>query len=216
MIIAIDGPAGSGKGTVAEFVAEKLGLTRIDTGAMYRCVALETLREGVSIDNKKKIIEIAKAIEIRFDEKQNVYLNGENVTKEIRSAEVSSTVSSVSPIPEVREEMVKQQRALAKGLNVIMEGRDIGTVVFPNADFKFYLDASLDERARRRLLQNSENNVGMSFEDIRKNLEKRDYDDSHREVGALIRCDDQIYIDSTNMTIEEVVEYILQKVGVRK
>ncbi len=212
MIIGIDGPAGSGKGTITKKVAEILGLINIDTGAMYRCVALASLRNNLNLEDTDKIIEIAKKINIEFDEARNVYLDHEDVSKEIRSKEVSSIVSQISSIVEVREVMVKQQRKLAEGVNVIMEGRDITTVVFPDADFKFYLDASVEERARRRFVQNEEAGIEMSLEEIKENIEKRDYNDMHKEVGSLTRTDDQIYIDSTNMSIDEVVDFIVKTV----
>ena len=212
MVIGIDGPAGSGKGTITKKVAEKLGLVNIDTGAMYRCVALASIRNNLGLDDTDKIIELSKRINIKFDEARNLFLDGEDVSKEIRSKEVSSIVSQVSGIVPVREEMVNQQRKLAEGLDVIMEGRDITTVVFPNADFKFYLDASVEERARRRFLQNEETGIEMSLEEIKENIEKRDYNDMHKEVGSLTRTDDQIYIDSTNMSIDEVVDFIVKTV----
>ena len=213
MVIGIDGPAGSGKGTITKLVAERLGLVNIDTGAMYRCVALAAIRNNLSLEDTDKIIELSKKIKIEFDEERNVYLDKEDVSKEIRLKEVSSIVSQVSSIVPVREEMVNQQRKLAEGLNVIMEGRDITTVVFPNADFKFYLDASVEERARRRFEQNQEAGIEMSIEEIEENIRKRDYNDMHKEVGSLMRTDDQIYIDSTNMTIDEVVDFIVERVG---
>ena len=215
MVIGIDGPAGSGKGTITKMVAEKLGLVNIDTGAMYRCVALASLRNNLNLEDADKITELAKKIKISFDEARNVYLDDEDVSKEIRSKEVSSIVSQISSIVKVREEMVNQQRMLAEGLNVIMEGRDITTVVFPEADYKFYLDASVEERARRRFVQNEEAGIEMSLEEIKENIEKRDYNDMHKEVGALMRTDDQIYIDSTNMTIDEVVDFIIKTVEVK-
>ena len=212
MVIGIDGPAGSGKGTITKKVAEQLGLVNIDTGAMYRCVALASIRNNLSLEDTDKIIELSKRINIKFDEARNVFLDNEDVSKEIRSKEVSSIVSQVSGIVKVREEMVKQQRKLAEGLDVIMEGRDITTIVFPNADFKFYLDASVEERARRRFVQNEEAGIEMSLEEIKENIEKRDYNDMHKEVGSLMRTDDQIYIDSTNMSIDEVVDFIVKTV----
>ena len=215
LIIAIDGPAGSGKGTISKMVADRLNLVYIDTGAMYRSVALATLKNNISLDEKDKIIELSKRIKIELNEDGLVFLDGEDVTGEIRSKEVSDIVSLISPIVEVREEMVKQQRELASGKDVIMEGRDITTVVFPNADFKFYLDASVEERANRRVLQNKEKGIPSDYEEIKKNIEMRDYNDTHKEVGALTRCDDQIYIDSTNMKIDEVVEFIIKEVRSR-
>lgn len=216
MIIAIDGPAGSGKGTVATAIAEKLGLVYIDTGAMYRCVALASLRNNLKLEDQEKIIQLSKKIKIEFDSKKNVYLNGEDVSKEIRSKEVTDIVSQVSSIVEVRAIMVEQQRELAKGHSVIMEGRDITTVVFPNADYKFYLDASVEERVKRRVLQNEEAGIESDYDEIKKNIEMRDYNDINKEVGALKRTDEQIYIDSTNMSIDEVINFIIEKVGESK
>lgn len=212
MVIGIDGPAGSGKGTITKKVADILGLINIDTGAMYRCVALASIRNGLNVEDTNKIIEVAKNIKIEFDEDRNVYLNGEDVSKEIRSKEVSSIVSQISSIVPVREEMVREQHKLAEGLDVIMEGRDITTVVFPEADYKFYLDASVEERARRRVAQNEEAGIESDFDEIKKNIEMRDYNDMHKEVGSLMRTDDQIYIDSTDMSIDEVVDFIVKTV----
>lgn len=204
-IVAIDGPAGSGKGTVAEILSKKCNLINIDTGATYRCVALAALRNNLSLNDVDAIIKISKEININFGPKNEVYLNGEDVTKEIRSKEVTSIVSQISSIVEVRKNMVELQRNLAKNYDVVMEGRDITTVVFPNANYKFYLDASLECRVNRRLKQNKEKNINMSYDEIYENIKMRDYNDMHKEVGSLMRTDDQIYIDSTNMTIDEVV-----------
>ena len=213
MVIAIDGPAGAGKGTITTKVAEKLGLVTIDTGAMYRCVALNVLRNNIDLEDTSKIVELTKNLKIKFDENKNVYLNGEDVTKEIRSMEVSNIVSIVSKIVDVRKIMVEQQRKFAINNNIIMEGRDITTVVFPDADYKFYLDASCEERARRRYNQNKEEGLDTSYEEIIENIRQRDYNDTHKEVGALKRTNDQIYIDSTDLTIDEVVNFIIEKVG---
>ena len=209
MIIAIDGPAGSGKGTITKLVADKLNLTNIDTGATYRAIAYAALKNNYNVADKDKIVDISKNSEISFDEDGNIYLDGENITKEIRTKEVSSIVSKISSIVELRENMVNIQRKMAQGKDVIMEGRDITTVVFPNADYKFYLDASIEERASLRYKQNKENNIDMSYDEILENIKARDYNDMHKEVGALMRTDDQIYVDTTDLTIEEVVDKIV-------
>ena len=211
MVIAIDGPAGSGKGTVAKILSEKLNLVNIDTGATYRCLALKALKNNC-INDKEKIIELSNNIDIKFDVDGNVYLDSIDVTKEIRSREVTNIVSPISSIVEVRKNLADLQRKMASSLDVVMEGRDITTVILPNADFKFYLDASLEERVKRRMQQNKEKNIDMSYEEVYENIKARDYNDSHKEVGSLIRCDEQIYIDSTNLTIEEVVDLIMKEV----
>ena len=206
-IVAIDGPAGSGKGTVADLVSKECNLVNIDTGATYRSVALKALQNNV-IDDEKAIIEISKNIDIKFTPDKKVFLDGVDVTDEIRSKEVTKIVSQVSSIVEVRKNLVELQKKMAGDDDCIMEGRDITTVVFPNAKYKFYLDATPEERARRRFEQNKEKNIDMTYEEILENIKMRDYNDSHKEVGSLTRTDDQIYIDSTNLTIPEVVKII--------
>lgn len=208
IIIAIDGPAGSGKGTLAKALAEKFNLVNIDTGATYRCVALKTLQNNISLDETDKIIEISRNIDIDLKQDGKVFLDGINVTKEIRSKEVTTIVSPISSIVEVRKNLVDIQRKIAEGKNVVMEGRDITTVVFPNATYKFYLDASLESRAKRRYKENQEKGIDMTYEEVYDNIEKRDYNDMHKEVGSLTKTDDQIYIDTTNLTVEEEVEII--------
>ena len=211
MIVAVDGPAGSGKGTVTKRIEEELGFLNLDTGATYRCVALQTLREGLKLENEKEIIEIANSIDIKIDntgDKDIILLNGEDVSKEIRTKEVTAIVSQISSIIPVREKMVEVQRSLAKGKNVIVEGRDIGTVVFPNADLKIYLDASEEVRAKRRYDENVQNGIDTTYEEVLENVKMRDYNDMHKKVGALKKADDAVVVDSTNLSIEEVVEKI--------
>lgn len=212
-VVGIDGPAGSGKGTVTKKVANKIGLINIDTGITYRCVALEVLNQNISLDNTEKIIEVAKNIKIEIDntpEGDIVFLNGENVTKQIRSKEVTKIVSPVSSIKEVRYLMVDMQRKLAEGKNVIMEGRDICTYVFPNADVKIYLDASIEERAKRRYKENQEKGIEMSYEEVYESIKKRDENDKTKEVGALKIAEDSIVVDTTSLTIDEVVDKIIE------
>ena len=211
MIVAVDGPAGSGKGTVTKGIEKELGFLNLDTGATYRCVALEALRKGVNLEEEEKIIEIANNIDIKINnesDKDIILLNGEDVSKEIRTKEVTAIVSQVSSIIPVRARLVEVQRKLAKGKDVIVEGRDIGTVVFPNADVKIYLDASEEVRAKRRYDENLQNGIDMTYEEVLENVKMRDYNDMNKKVGALKKADDAIVIDSTYLTINEVVEKI--------
>lgn len=208
MVVAIDGPCGSGKGTIASVLAEKLNLVNIDTGATYRSLALKALENNIDIKDEEKIIELSKNLNVEFKDKK-VYLDGKDVSKKIREKEVTQIVSPISSIVEVRKNMEELQRKMANTNDVILEGRDITTVVFPNAEYKFYLDATLEERVNRRIKQNKEMNIDMSEEEIRKSISDRDYNDMHKPVGALKRTDEQIYIDSTNMTIDEVVEKMI-------
>ena len=212
-IVGIDGPAGSGKGTVTKKIANKLGLTNIDTGITYRCVALQVLNKNISLEDKENIIETARNIKIDIDNTPNgdiVYLDGKDVTKDIRSKEVTKIVSPVSSIKEVRFLMVDMQRKLAEGKNVIMEGRDICTYVFPNADVKIYLDASIEERAKRRFKENQEKGIAMSYEEVYESIRKRDENDKAKEIGALKLAEDSIVVDTTSLTIDEVVEKIIE------
>ena len=212
-IVAVDGPAGSGKGSITQIVAERLNLVTIDTGAMYRSVTLAMLEQNVGIDDLDKIVEILKNIKIEFKEEENtkkVFLNRKDVTLKIRSKEVNEFVSPVSTIKIVREHLANLQREMAKKIDVIMEGRDIGTNVFPNADVKIYLDATPEERARRRFKQNEENGIKIPFDEILKNVKERDYIDSHREIAPLKKADEAIYIDSTGMTIEEEANEVIK------
>ncbi len=185
-VVAIDGPAGSGKGTVCKLLADLENLVYIDTGAMYRCVAYLMLKNNIDISEKDKIVELAKNADIKFVG-TNVMLNGEDVTREIRTMEVTKIVSPVSSIIPLREVLVDMQRKMAESLDVIMEGRDITTVVLPNANYKFYLDASVEERANRRFKENKEKGMSVNYEEILENIKARDYNDMNKPVGALKR-----------------------------
>ena len=218
-IVAIDGPAGTGKGTVTEILSKKFKLVNIDTGATYRCVTLDMINKGVKLEELDKINEILENIQIelkRENNKQVVLLNGEDVTEKIRSKEVSELVSQVSSIKEVRLSMVKLQRKMAEGKNVIMEGRDIGTYVFPGADVKIYLDADVEERAKRRLLQNKEKGIKMTYAEILENIKKRDENDRSKKIGALKVAKDAEVVDSTQMSINQVVREISEIIRNKK
>ena len=218
-VVAIDGPAGSGKGTITKLVGEKTGLINIDTGAMYRCVTLYMLRNNIKLEEIEKINKMLNNIDIEFkkeNDTETVYLNKEEVTKEIRSKEVNEFVSQVSHVVEIRENITNLSRKVAERKNVIMEGRDIGTNVFPNADIKIYLDATPEERANRRMKQNEEKGIDMSYEEVLKNIKFRDNNDKTSKVAPLKQAEDAIYIDTTDMTIPEVVEKITNIVVERK
>ena len=212
-VIAIDGPSGSGKGTIAKEVAKRLGYTYIDTGAMYRCVALKSLRENLSESDEEKIVNVLKNMNIKLTNDGKVYMDDEDVSEEIRTMEVTSFVSKISRIVPLRLVMEEKQRELAKNSNVVMEGRDITTVIFPNADYKFYIDAALEIRAQRRFEQNKEKGIESSYKEVLESLKQRDYDDMNRELGALKRTDDQHYIDNGVNTKEESVNQIIEIVG---
>ena len=212
-IVAIDGPAGSGKGTITKLVGEKLGLVNIDTGATFRCVTLAMLQQNISTNEEEKIKKLLENIKIELKKENNiqmVLLNGQDVTKKIREKEVNNFVSQVSTLKIVREKLLNLQRKIAEGKDVIMEGRDIGTTVFPNANVKIYLDATPEERAKRRVLQNQEKGISTSYEEALENVKSRDKMDSERELAPLRQAEDAIYVDSTNLTIDEVVQKIIE------
>ena len=218
-IVAVDGTAGSGKGSITKIVAERLNLTAIDTGAMYRCVALAMLEQNIKLEEIDKIAELLKSIKIEFKEDENgkkVFLNDRDVSLKIRTVEVTEYASPVATIGIVREHLVKVQRKMAETIDVIMEGRDIGTNVFPNADVKIYLDASPEERAERRYRQNKENGIDTPYEEILQNVIDRDYRDSHREIAPLTKAPDAIYVDSTGMTVEEEAEEVIKIIKEKK
>ena len=208
-IVAIDGPAGAGKGTITNLVGERLGLVNIDKGATFRCVALNMIQENIKIEEEKKIQEVLDKIHIKMEPNGKIFLNEKEVTKRIRENDVNDLVSPVSTLPIVRNKLLEIQRKIAEGKNVIMEGRDIGTVVFPNADVKIYLDATAEERARRRVLQNQEKGIEASYEEVLEKIKERDKRDSTREIAPLKKAEDAIYVDSTNLNIDQVVEEVI-------
>ena len=218
-IVAIDGPAGTGKGTITEIISKKLNLVNIGTGSAYRCVALAAIENNISIDETEKIVDLLDKIKIEFkkiNDKDLIFLNGKDVTNRLREKDVSTTVSKVSLIKDVRFKLNDIFKKQAEKQDVIMEGRDIGTYVFPNADVKIFLDASLEERIRRRVKQNEELGINMSLKEIEDNMRQRDYDDKTRKVGALKQADDAIYIDSSNLSIDEVVNKVIDIIKKKK
>lgn len=219
MIVAIDGPAGTGKGTVAKLISERLDFVYIDTGAMYRCITLKMIRENISLDEEEKIKDLLERTKITFknlDDKQHVYLDGEDVSDLIRKPNVNELVSPVSAIKIIRIKMVELQRKLGEEGNVIMEGRDITTVVFPNAEVKIYLDAKLEIRAERRYKELVERGNNVTYEDTLESIRKRDKNDMEKEMGALKIAEDAVVIDTSNMTIEEVYDKIKEIIELKK
>lgn len=215
-IIAVDGPAGAGKSTVSKICAAKLGYTYIDTGAMYRAVALKCNEQRAKLNAQmtdELIISVTRNIEIRLDESARVFLDGREVTKEIRTPEVSRTASDVAKVGFVRQKLTELQRQMALRGSVIMDGRDIGTQVLPNADLKIFLTASVAERARRRFEELKAKGLDADLSQIEREITLRDKQDSEREIAPLAKAADAVLIDSTTMTIEEVVAEILRLAG---
>ena len=214
IIIAIDGPAGSGKSTAAKNIAQKLGFTYLDTGAMYRAITFIALRNGVA-ENIPAVIEMARRIslKLRFENGvTRVFVDDEEVTEQIRTAEVNGKVSDISRIPEVRAELVKIQKRMGEEGNIVAEGRDVTTVVFPNADLKIFLTASIDIRTKRRLKEFQDKNIPTTFEEVKANLEKRDRIDSGREISPLKKADDAIEFDNSEFTPEQDYEFLHKKI----
>ena len=214
VIVAIDGPAGAGKSTIAKRLAGRLGFTYIDTGAMYRAVALWAVRQAVSFDDSHRMEQLALASEIELAPGR-IQLNNEDVTLAIRTPEVTNGASRIAVIPGVRRAMVAKQREIGQKVSVVMEGRDIGTVVFPNADLKVFLDASLEERVRRRLLESRAKGVEVSESLLAAQMKERDDRDSTRADAPLAQAPDAVYLDSTHLSEEEVAEAILKMVRAR-
>ena len=217
MIIAIDGPAGAGKSTIARLIAQKMGFLYIDTGAMYRALTLKVIDKGIDTKDAGKIIELAKNTSIDLINKPDgslkVSLDGKDVSQEIREPRVTKFVSDVAKIKEVREIMVLLQRKLGESRDACLDGRDIGTVVFPDADYKFYLDAHFSERVNRRHKELKGMGRDIAWTDVEGDLGNRDTIDSTREHGPLKRADDAIFIDTTQLSINEVVEKVLKEIN---
>ncbi len=215
MIIAIDGPSGAGKSTVAKLVAKQLGFSCLDTGAMYRSVAWQAIQNGVAFDDFEALGAIARDYEISFGHEvgdpspKRVFIGGDEVTSAIRTAEIDKAVSPVSAVPAVREALVDQQRRIGNAGNYVVEGRDIGTTVFPGAEVKVFLTASNEERARRRVAQNAERGVGSTnYEEVLADLIRRDEADSSRATSPLRPAEDAVHIDSTAFSVDEVIAQI--------
>jgi CMP/dCMP kinase len=214
VIIAIDGPSGAGKGTIARALAQELGYRHIDTGAMYRAAAWKSIQEGIPLDDEHAISELARASEIVV-EGGVVMIDGEDITRAIRTPEIDSAASAVARLPRVREVLVAQQRDLGIGGDIVIEGRDIGTVVFPGADVKIYLDASEEERTRRRVTDTTHSSSQSGHAAVAEAIKARDAADSTRKASPLMMAPDAIRIDTTSMAITEVVDRVLAIVRAR-
>lgn len=212
--IAIDGPAGAGKSTIARIISETLNILYLDTGAMYRTVALKAIREGIDTQSHDELKKMIENIDIKVsysDNRQHIFLDGEDVTELIRTPEISIGASNVAVVPEVRVKMVEIQRQIASENSLVMDGRDIGTYVLPDAKYKFFLNASVEERARRRYKEQlAKGMTGVSLEEVKKDIEYRDKNDSSRVFAPLCKAPDAIEIDTTQMSIENVVDKILE------
>ena len=213
-IVAIDGPAGAGKSTIAKLLAKRIGADYIDTGAMYRAVALKLIRTGTDYRDGEALQAMLDAMDVDFSEGRTL-LDGEDVSGLIRTPEISALASPSSGVPAVRYKLTALQQAMGERKSIVMDGRDIGTVVFPGADYKFYLTASADERARRRTEEMRAKGEAADFETIRADIIQRDYQDSHREFRPLRKAEDAVEIDSTGMSIETVVDTMMAFIEAR-
>lgn len=211
LVIAVDGPAGAGKSTIAKIVADKMNINYIDTGSMYRAITYKVLQSGIDINNENEVIEIAKKSDIDFKD-NNIYLDGKILKEEIRTPEVSHNVSNVAQIKDVRHLMVDVQRDIGNKSSVILDGRDIGSYVFPNADYKFFLVASSKERGERRYKELIKKGYNTTLEEVINDVIRRDEIDSNREFAPLVKANDAIEIDTTGKSIDKVVESVIDKI----
>lgn len=213
LVIAVDGPAGAGKSTISKIIAKSLNINYIDTGAMYRAITYKCLKNNIDINKEEEVIKLAKNTEIDFKD-NSIYLDGKILTDEIRTMEVSNNVSNVAKIKDVRYLMVDVQRKIGKRSSVILDGRDIGSYVFPDADYKFFLIATPEERGQRRFIELSQKGYETTLEEIIQDIIKRDKIDSNREFAPLVKAEDAMEIDTTGKTIDEVVETVISKINV--
>ena len=214
-IVAIDGYTGVGKGTLASLIAKKYNLMNIDTGAIYRCLTLDFIEKNIKDDDIELIKKELDEIDIKFEDGKS-FLNGRDVSKEIREAPVNNRVSQVSHIQIVREAMIRLQRKMSEDKDVILDGRDIGTKVFPNADVKIFMNASIDARTNRRFKQNQEKGIESTWEEVRENIESRDHQDLTSDVSPLVQAEDAYYLDTTNMTIKKMVNVVSKIIEKKK
>ena len=215
-IVAIDGPSGAGKSSISKKIASKLGFKYLDTGAMYRATTLYMIEMSVDIENNDAVTKALENINISFDNNFNVYLNDNNITEKIRSSVVVSNVSKVSSLKAVRVSMVDIQRQIASNGGYVVDGRDIGSFVFPNARYKFYIDASIDERAKRRFEEEKANGNNISFDDVFESIKKRDFIDSTRSESPLVKAENALLVDTTSMSIDDVINFVVDNVLTKK
>ena len=213
--IALDGPSGSGKSTVAKILSSKLDILYLDTGAMYRATALKALKSGVDTFDEKGVMGFINDIDLQIkyeNGKQQTFLDGENVSDKIREPQVSMAASNISSLKCVRLKMVEMQRKIAETTSCVLDGRDIGSFVLPNADYKFFITASVEVRAKRRFIELTEKGFNVDFDTLKKEIEERDYNDSHREFSPLVKAKDAIEIDTSKMSVEQVVSLIMSHI----
>lgn len=206
--IAIDGPSAAGKSTIADLLAKRFQLTHLDTGAMYRCCAYAAVSRGISLEDENALYEMIQTLDIRFDENKDVYIGNEKVSLEIRKNDISMAASKVSAFAKVREALVAMQQEIAKEKGYILDGRDIGTVVLPDADVKIYMVASVEARAMRRFKEYQDKGIAADYETIYQDIMQRDYQDTHRKASPLQKASDAILIDTSDMSIDQVVDKI--------